>query len=51
MATFRTFDGLSLYYEVTGQGRPLLCLSGLTRNSRDFDLLRAALPRVSHHHP
>ncbi|OWU70556.1 alpha/beta fold hydrolase [Marinibacterium profundimaris] len=46
MATFRTSDGLTLYYEVTGSGPPLLCLAGLTRNSRDFDPLRAALPGV-----
>lgn len=44
MATFRTSDGLTLYYEVTGTGAPLLCLAGLTRNSRDFDPLRATLP-------
>ncbi|MEM8731123.1 MAG: alpha/beta hydrolase [Pseudomonadota bacterium] len=43
MATFRTSDGLTLYYEVTGSGRPLLCLAGLTRNSRDFDPLRRVL--------
>ncbi|MAC79743.1 MAG: alpha/beta hydrolase [Rhodobacteraceae bacterium] len=44
MATFRTSDGLTLYYEQTGSGPALLCLAGLTRNSRDFDPLRAALP-------
>lgn len=46
MATFRTSDGLTLYYETTGSGPALLCLSGLTRNSRDFDPLRAALTDV-----
>ncbi len=39
MARFATADGLSLYYEDTGTGQPLLCLPGLTRNSRDFDFL------------
>lgn len=46
MATFRTNDGLTLYYEDSGKGQPLLCLAGLTRNCRDFDPLRAALPGV-----
>ncbi len=46
MATFRTNDGLTLYYEDAGKGQPLLCLAGLTRNCRDFDPLRAALPGV-----
>lgn len=36
MATFQTSDGLTLFYEDEGQGLPLLCLSGLTRDSRDF---------------
>ncbi|MFD3191171.1 alpha/beta fold hydrolase [Sedimentitalea sp. HM32M-2] len=39
MTTFKTSDGLNLHFEDTGQGQPLLCLSGLTRNSRDFDFL------------
>ena len=39
MATFRTADGLSLHYEDGGPdgARPVLCLAGLTRNTRDFD--------------
>lgn len=37
MARFTTSDGLSLYYDDQGEGLPLLCLSGLTRDSRDFD--------------
>jgi pimeloyl-ACP methyl ester carboxylesterase len=37
MPRFETFDGLSLYYADEGEGLPLLCLSGLTRDSRDFD--------------
>lgn len=34
---FTTKDRLRLAYDVTGQGKALLCLSGLTRNRRDFD--------------
>lgn len=41
---FTTSDGVSLAYEVRGQGLPLLCLPGLTRNARDFDDLGAVLP-------
>ena len=37
MATFTTSDGLSLYYEDTGEGLPILCLPGLTRTTADFD--------------
>ena len=39
MATFKTADGLSLHYTDTGAGSGpvILCLSGLTRNSSDFD--------------
>lgn len=37
MPRFETSDGLSLFYEDAGEGLPLLCLSGLTRDSRDFD--------------
>ncbi|WP_170440501.1 alpha/beta fold hydrolase [Ruegeria arenilitoris] len=36
MPQFTTSDGLRLAYEDTGSGKPLLCLAGLTRNSRDF---------------
>lgn len=34
---FTTSDGLSLAYSDTGNGVPLICLAGLTRNMRDFD--------------
>ncbi|MGB7318123.1 MAG: alpha/beta hydrolase [Planktotalea sp.] len=37
MPRFETSDGLSLFYEDEGTGLPILCLSGLTRDSRDFD--------------
>lgn len=30
-------DGLTLYYTDEGAGLPVLCLSGLTRNTADFD--------------
>ena len=43
MPQFKTSDGLTLSYEDEGAGTPLLCLSGLTRNSRDFDHMAAAL--------
>lgn len=44
MPRFTTSDGLSLAYEDSGAGLPLLCLPGLTRNARDFDDLKAVLP-------
>lgn len=43
---FTTTDGLSLYYEDSGEGKPLLCLAGLTRNARDFDFVAPHLPDV-----
>jgi pimeloyl-ACP methyl ester carboxylesterase len=30
-------DGVNLAYDVTGEGPPLLCLPGLTRNMEDFE--------------
>lgn len=39
MARFIAQDGLSLHFEDTGSGQPLLCLPGLTRNTRDFDFV------------
>ena len=44
MPRFQTSDGLSLHFEDTGTGFPLLCLSGLTRNARDFDFMAQHLP-------
>lgn len=46
MSTFTTSDGLSLYYEDEGEGLPLLCLSGLTRTTRDFDYVAPHLKGV-----
>ncbi|MGB3556481.1 MAG: alpha/beta hydrolase [Jannaschia sp.] len=39
MPEFKTSDNLRLWYEDQGEGDgpPILCLSGLTRNSTDFD--------------
>ena len=37
MPEFRTSDGLRLWYEDQGDGPPLLCLAGLSRNATDFD--------------
>lgn len=39
MKTFKSSDGLALAYRDEGDGHPVLCLAGLTRNSRDFDYL------------
>lgn len=46
MPKFTTFDGLELYYSDEGEGMPVLCLSGLTRNSRDFDYVAPHLKGV-----
>ncbi len=37
MGEFTTSDGLNLHYSDEGTGPAILCLSGLTRNSTDFD--------------
>ena len=37
MATFTTADGTQIYYTDEGEGLPVLALSGLTRNTGDFD--------------
>ena len=43
MNRFTTSDGLSLAYEDSGEGLPLLCLPALTRSASDFDDLVAAV--------
>lgn len=43
MRSFKTSDGLTLAFQDEGQGTPVLCLAGLTRNSRDFDFLARAI--------
>ncbi|MEM6466371.1 MAG: alpha/beta hydrolase, partial [Pseudomonadota bacterium] len=40
-----TQDGLSLAYEDEGEGPPVLCVPGLTRDARDFDDVAAAWTR------
>lgn len=39
MPRFTTSDGVALHYSDEGEGLPVLCLSGLTRNGRDFDFV------------
>ncbi|WP_108860943.1 alpha/beta fold hydrolase [Ruegeria sp. Alg231-54] len=39
MAFFTTSDDRRLYFEDSGSGTPVLCLAGLTRNSKDFSFL------------
>lgn len=46
MNRFTTSDGLSLAYHDAGSGPVVLCLAGLTRNSRDFGPLLA--PATGH---
>lgn len=44
MPKFTTTDGASLHFTDEGNGIPLLCLAGLTRNGSDFDYLAPHLP-------
>lgn len=44
MPFFTAADGAQLWYTDEGNGIPLLCLAGLTRNGRDFDYLAPHLP-------
>lgn len=44
MPFFDAADGTKLYYEESGTGIPVLALSGLTRNARDFDHVAPHLP-------
>lgn len=46
MPDFTTSDGLRLHYDDVGVGTPVLCLSGLTRNSTDFEYVRPHLANV-----
>ncbi len=43
MPDFTTSDGRRLHFEDTGSGQPVLCLAGLTRNSRDFSFMQPHL--------
>lgn len=46
MPTFQTSDGVSLHYLDEGEGLPLLCLAGLTRDTHDFDYVAPHLDGV-----
>ncbi|MDP7149494.1 MAG: alpha/beta hydrolase [Paracoccaceae bacterium] len=46
MPHFQSADGLNLFYTDEGDGLPVLALSGLTRNSRDFDFVAPHLEGV-----
>lgn len=46
MPHFTAADGARLAYDDQGQGLPVLCLAGLTRNMGDFDYLVPHLPDV-----
>jgi len=44
MPHFSAADGARIYYTDEGNGIPLLCLSGLSRNGNDFNYLAPHLP-------
>lgn len=44
--SFKTSDGLTLAYRDEGQGTPVLCLAGLTRNGTDFNYMAPHAPDV-----
>ena len=44
MHRFTASDGAGIAYADQGEGLPLLCLSGLTRNASDFDYMLPHLP-------
>ena len=46
MPNFKTSDGLTLYYSDQGEGIPVLCLAGLSRNSSDFSYIDGLLEGV-----
>lgn len=46
MPHFTTSDGLSLHYTDEGEGPPVLCLAGLTRDGRDFEFVAPHLSDV-----
>jgi pimeloyl-ACP methyl ester carboxylesterase len=46
MPTFQTSDDIELHYTDEGEGLPVLCLAGLTRNGSDFDYLAPHLDGV-----
>lgn len=44
MSNFTASDGAKLHYTDEGNGQPVLCLAGLTRNGSDFDYVAPHLP-------
>jgi pimeloyl-ACP methyl ester carboxylesterase len=46
MFHFHASDGARIAVHDEGEGFPLICLHGLTRNGHDFDLLRPKLPGI-----
>ncbi|WP_298260281.1 alpha/beta hydrolase [uncultured Litoreibacter sp.] len=46
MSKFTTADGTSLHFTDEGEGLPILCLAGLTRNATDFDYVAPHLDGV-----
>lgn len=46
MPNFKTSDGLTLYFSDEGEGLPVLCLSGLSRNSSDFSYISGKLDGI-----
>ncbi len=46
MTRFPSHDGLTLAYTDQGEGLPVLCLAGLTRNGSDFDYVAPHLDDV-----
>ncbi len=46
MSKFTASDGISLHYTDEGEGLPVLCLAGLTRNASDFDYVAPHLKDV-----
>ena len=43
---FTADDGAKIAYQDEGEGLPVLCLAGLTRNMADFDYVAPHLPGV-----
>lgn len=46
MRSFQADDGARIAYQDEGEGLPVLALSGLTRNGRDFDYVAPHLPGI-----
>lgn len=46
MPSFETSDGLNLHFNDLGEGPPVLCLAGLTRNGDDFGFMAPHLAEI-----